>query len=164
MRDPRPRWWCPLPGLEGSYDGELEAFADGPVVELVLTTHNPNYGGASGMGSWTPRCLRAADPLPGYHEVQAGLQAWVARLPAEPCSPSARAVLDEPVEEALVALADALRAADADGASAAYRRAATTLRNLLPDRVWLAARGSSRWPPDAEAAVQDALARWRAAV
>lgn len=165
-RDDRPRWWCPLPGLEGSYDGELEAFADGPVFELVLTTHNPNHGGASGLGSWTERCLRAAEPLDGYPDAVAALRSWAARQAAEAPRGSAEAerVVAEPVEDALVAMVAAVRAADPVAATAAFRRAPAALQNLLPGPVWVACRGQGPWAAAFRegAGVEAALARWRA--
>lgn len=50
-------WWH-LPGYEGSYDADLEAKVVGHEVHFTLITHNPNYGGGSGLGAYSVDELR----------------------------------------------------------------------------------------------------------
>lgn len=73
-----------LPGYEGrSYHGDLEVSIVGDAFDLTLITHNPNYGGASGLGRYTLAELEVADLLDGrYPEVVADLRAWARRVVA----------------------------------------------------------------------------------
>lgn len=159
-----------LPGYEGSYDANLEAVADGPVVTLTLITHNPNYGGASGLGTWTLHTLEVADPrchFAGYQDVFVDLVEWVRALTAAakpPYSPAATRVLNEPVEGALAALVEALRAADRDSLRVAYRLAPCAIDALVGGVINAAVHGHSPLA-DAVARLGHAeamLARWRA--
>lgn len=75
-----------LPGYEGpTYDGDLEATIVGDTFDLTLITHNPNYGGGSGLGRYTLAELEVADLLDGrYPDVVADLRAWARRAAARP--------------------------------------------------------------------------------
>jgi len=165
-----PSFFARLPGYEGSYDADLEAVADGPVITLTLITHNPNYGGASGLGTWTLRTLEIADPqahFAGYEDVFADLLAWARGITAQaqpPFSSAATRVLNEPVEEALVALVEALRAADRDSIRISYRLAPCAIDALVGGVINAAVHGHS---PISDAVArlahaEAALARWRA--
>jgi len=126
-----PSWSAFLPRFEGNFDGELEVTADGPVFEIVLITHNPNYGGASGLGVWSLPCLEAVSPLPrNWSDTVEDLRQWARGVVAAarpPFSAQAAEVLAEPAEEALTQCREAVVAQDLAALRLAYRRAPAAL-------------------------------------
>jgi hypothetical protein len=122
--------------FEMCYAAYLHASADGSVIDVWLETTNPNFGGASSLGLWTPALLDASDPLEGADAgAYATLRAWAASRPAEPCSDLAARMLAEPWTEAVERLTRAVRARDAEALAAARDLAPLHVRTLLRGTV-----------------------------